>query len=189
MNRYGMLAMRHWEQHAPGRVAAMADRQGFFTDLGAEVEAQVMALTQRLEAPPAEAEGYLQTTGRLTNARMRAEEIVLAEPAWIDAPERSLVEAREEWEATRTPDSWLASWAERIQDAPETEPATDEIEELARQWALTPEFLHGLLQTEIPSPAIEEQLSGHATGGRPPPAPVDAYHQVDATSGTTALTL
>lgn len=39
MNRYGQLAMRHWEQHGPSRVAAMADREGFFTDLGVQVEA------------------------------------------------------------------------------------------------------------------------------------------------------
>jgi hypothetical protein len=156
MNRYGMLAMRHWEQHAPGRVAAMSDREGFFTDLGAEVEAQVMALTRRLEGPAVDGEGYLQTTGRLTNARMRAEEIVLAQLVWIENPERSLIEAREEWEATRTPDSWLASWAERIQDAPETEPATDEIEDLAHRWALTPEFLHGLLQSEVPGQLLAD---------------------------------
>src|SRR5690625_5004953 len=126
MNRYGKLAMRHWEQHAPGRVAAMADRDGFFADLGVQVEAQVVELTQRLEAAPAHGEGYPQTVGRLTNARMRAEEMVLAELVWIEAPElASITEARDEWEATRTPDSWLASWAEQIQDAPETEPATE----------------------------------------------------------------
>jgi hypothetical protein len=132
-------------------VAAMADREAFFTDLGAEVEAQVVALTRRLEGPAVDGEGYPQTVGRLTNARMRAVEIVLAELVWIDAPELSLVEAREEWEAIRTPDSWLASWAERIRDAPETEPSTDEIVQLAHEWALTPEFLHNLLQAELPS--------------------------------------
>jgi hypothetical protein len=156
MNSYGMLAMRHWEQHAPGRVAAMTDREGFFTDLGAEVAAQVVALTQRLEGTPVDGEDYLQTTGRLTNARMRAEEVVLAELVWIEAPERSLVEAREEWEGTRTPDSWLASWAERIQDAPETEPATDEIAQLAHRWAVPPEFLHTLLATEVPGQALAD---------------------------------
>lgn len=150
MNSYGMLAMRHWVQHAPRRVAAMADREGFFTDLGAEVAAQIVALTQRLEATTVDSEGYVQATGRLANARMRAEEMVLAELVWIEAPELALVEARQEWEATRTPDSWLASWAERIQDAPETEPATDEIARLAHEWALPPELLHGLLQAVIP---------------------------------------
>jgi hypothetical protein len=84
---------------------------------------------------------------------------VLAELVWIDAPELSLIEAREEWEAIRTPDSWLASWAERIQDAPETEPSTDEIAQLAREWALAPEFLHNLLQAEVPG-----QLLADSTG-------------------------
>lgn len=156
MNRYGQLAMRHWEQHAPSRVAAMADREGFFTDLGVQVEAQVVALTLRLEGTPADDETYQQAVGRLTNARMRAEEVVLAELVWIETPDRPLVEAREEWEATRTPDSWLASWAERIQDAPETEPATEEIEELAHRWAVPPEFLADLLGAQIPSQLLAD---------------------------------
>ena len=144
MNRYGMLAMRHWEAHAPSRVAAMSDREGFFTGLGTQVAAQIAELTQRLEGTPVAGESYPEAVGRLTNARMRAEEIVLAELVWIETPELALAEAREEWEATRAGDSALASWADRIQDAPETEPATDEIEELAHKWAVTPEFLYGL---------------------------------------------
>lgn len=111
---------------------------------------------QHLETAAMNGETYHETVGRLTNARMRAEEIVLAELVWIETPERSLVEAREEWEATRTPDSWLASWAERIRDAPETEPATEEVEELARQWAVTPEFVYGLLQAEIPGQLLAD---------------------------------
>ncbi|MBS3942415.1 MAG: hypothetical protein KG028_15765 [Actinobacteria bacterium] len=156
MNRYGQLAMEHWEQHAPSRVATMTDREGFFTDLGVQVEAQVVELTQGLEGTPVDGESYPQTVGRLTNARMRAEAIVLTELVWIETPELALVEAREEWEATRTPDSWLASWAERIQDAPETEPATEEVEDLAHRWAVTPELLYGLLQAEIPGRFLAE---------------------------------
>ncbi|MGH3440874.1 MAG: hypothetical protein ACRDUY_02295 [Nitriliruptorales bacterium] len=151
MNGYGRMAMRHWEEHAPSRVAAMGDREGFFTDLGVQVEAQVVELTQRLEGTPTDGESYAQAVDGLTNARMRAEEIVLAELVWVETPELALSEAREEWEATRPPDSALASWAERVQDAPETEPATEEIEELARQWAVTPAFLHELLAAPFPS--------------------------------------
>ena len=81
---------------------------------------------------------------------MRAEDIVLAELVWIETPDRSLVEARQQWEATRACDSALASWADRIQDAPEDGPATEEIEALAHKWAVTPEFLYRLLQAEIP---------------------------------------
>jgi len=73
MNGYGMLAMRHWEQFAPGRVATMVDREGFFTDLGAQVETQVVELTQRLQvATPTNGETYPEAVGRLNNARMRA---------------------------------------------------------------------------------------------------------------------
>ena len=156
MNRYGTLAMRHWEQHAPSRVATMTDREGFFTDLGVQVEAQVVELTQHLEGPPTSGETYMQAVGRLTNARMRAEEIVLAELVWIETPELGADEAREEWEATRASDSALASWADHIQDAPETEPATEEVEELAHKWAVTPDFMYGLLAAEFPSQFLAE---------------------------------
>ncbi|MBS3940167.1 MAG: hypothetical protein KG028_04320 [Actinobacteria bacterium] len=156
MNVYGMLAMRHWERYAPKRVAAMTDRVGFFTDLGDQVETQVAALTDRLVGTPVDGESYPETVGRLTNARMRAEEIVLAELVWVEAPERSLVEARQEWDATRNSDSSLARWAERIQDAPETEPATAEIEQLANDWAVTLEFLYGLLASPVPNQYLVE---------------------------------
>lgn len=156
MNRYGTLAMKHWEQHAPSRVAAMTDQEGFFTDLGIQVEAQVMELTQHLEGTPVDGESYPQTVGRLTNARIRAEDIVLAGLVWIETPERPLVEARQEWEATRASDSALARWASRIQDTPEGGPASEEVEELAQQWAVTPEFLFGLLQAEIPDQFLAE---------------------------------
>ena len=92
----------------------------------------------------------------MTNARMRAEDIVLAELVWIETPDRSLVEARQQWEATRACDSALASWADRIQDAPEDGPATEEIEALAHKWAVTPEFLYELLQAEIPDRFLAE---------------------------------
>lgn len=156
MNHYGKLAMRHWEQHAPSRVQAMTNSEAFSTDLGVQVETQVVELTQSLEGTPAEGESYQQAVGRLTNARMRAEEAVLAELVWIETPELTLTEAREEWEATRTPDSWLASWAERYQDAPETGPLTVEVEELAQTWALPPELLEELLAAEVPSQFLTE---------------------------------
>lgn len=80
-------------------------------------------------------ETYPEAVGRLTNARTRAEEIVLAGLVRIEVPELAPIEASEEWQATRTPDTWLASWAERMhwaermQETPETEPATEEIDE------------------------------------------------------------
>ncbi len=157
MNVYGALAMRHWERYAPSRVAAMSDREGFFTDLGVQVETQVAALADRLAGSPPVGETYPATVGRLMNARMQAEEIVLGELVWVEAPERSLVEARQEWEANRPSDSSLVRWAERIQESPETEPATVEVEQLADEWALTPEFFFGLLASPIPSQFLAER--------------------------------
>ena len=42
MNRYGVIAQRHWESYAPSRTAALGDPTRFFTDLGLQVQAQVL---------------------------------------------------------------------------------------------------------------------------------------------------
>lgn len=162
MNRYGVLAMRHWEQHAPSRVRVMTDRVGFFTDLGVQVQAAVVDLAQSLATSAPTQETYLETLGRLRMARMQAEEIVLRELVWINSPELPLDQAREEWEQTRTSDEWLAGWAARIQDAPETEPATVELEQLAKDWAVPVEFLEELLAAESPYQFLRDNQAAMA---------------------------
>ena len=153
MNRYGRTARQHWERHAPSRLAALADPTGFFTDLGAQVEAEVNDLTDRLAmmtAGDCSAESYLETVARLQTARRTAEEVVMAELVWIKDPELSLPEAREEWEQTRPSDENLIVWAERVQNFPDSMPSTEELEEMAQTWALSVEFLQELVATEPP---------------------------------------
>jgi predicted metal-binding protein len=153
MNRYATIAQQHWQTYALSRVAALPDPTRFFSDLGAEVEAQVSDLAARIAAMttgPCSGESYLEKVARFQTARRTAEEVVMAELVWIKDPELPLPEAREEWEQTRPADENLISWAERIQDYPESMPSTDELEQMAQTWALSVEFLEGLVATEPP---------------------------------------
>lgn len=149
MNHYATMARRHWERHAPARLAEIADPETYFRDLGEQIETQVTDLSVRIAGADRAGEDYLGKAGRLTAARKQAEEAVLTDLVW-SVLEPTLAEAREEWEQTRTSDLWLAEWAERIHRHPDQEPATDEIEDLARDWAVTPQFLSGLLTSRSP---------------------------------------
>ena len=150
MNQYGMLAMRHWQQHTRSRVAAIPDPTEFFTTLGNQIEAQVVELAKNMAAADPLPVTYPETVGRRQMARVQAEEVVLMQLVWIEQPELPLPEAREEWEQTRTSDRWLERWALRIQDTPETLPSTEEIRELADRWAVPVEFLEQLVTAPIP---------------------------------------
>lgn len=153
MNRYATIARKHWDTHAPSRVAALPDPTGFFSDLGDQIEAQVNDLAERLATMTAgdgPAESYLERVARLQTARRTAEEVVMAELVWTRDPELPLDQAREEWEQTRPADENLIAWAERIQDYPDSMPSTDELEEKAKTWALPVEFLQELVATEPP---------------------------------------
>jgi hypothetical protein len=158
MTHYEALAREHWTRYAPNRVAALEDPDEFFQTLGAEVHQQVTALAATLAGTDLPGESYLQKAGRLQAARLQVEETVLSELVWINDPELSPDEAREQWELDRTADTWLASWAERIQDLPEDQaPATAELVELAAQWALPTSFFQGLLAAPIPAILLREQ--------------------------------
>jgi hypothetical protein len=150
MNHYGVIAQRHWESYAPSPVAGLPDPTRFFTELGLEVQAQVDTLTASLAGLDCTEETYLEKVARLQSARRTAEEIVMAELVWIKDPELALDQAREEWEQTRPSDENLISWAERIQDHPDSMPSTAELEDMARTWALSLNFLSELAGSEPP---------------------------------------
>lgn len=150
MNHYGRISQCHWERYAPSLVAGLPDPTAFFTDLGAEVQAQVEMLMASLAGLDSPQETYLEKVARLQTARRTAEEIVMAELVWIVAPDLPLDQAREEWEQTRPSDENLIVWAERIQDHPDSMPSTLELEEMAKDWALSVEFLQQLAASEPP---------------------------------------
>lgn len=152
MNRYGRTAQQHWQTYAPSAVAALPDPAGFFSDLGAEVEAEVSDLAERIASLTRHCSTgpYLEKVARLQTARRTAEEVVMAELVWTKEPELPLELAREEWEQTRPSDENLIIWAERVQNFPDSMPSTDELEEMAKTWAVSVEFLEGLVATEPP---------------------------------------
>ena len=81
MNKYGHMAMRHWSQVDPARVAQIPDnaREAFFAQLGERAESEIQQLQDRLAGPDPPNETYLEKVGRLNMARLQAEEIVLPE--------------------------------------------------------------------------------------------------------------
>ena len=79
MNRYGQMARKHWARWLPARCTTIEDPTSFFSDLGNQAEQRIDQLTDRLAGEDPPGEDYLAKAGRLGQARMQAEEIVLAE--------------------------------------------------------------------------------------------------------------
>jgi hypothetical protein len=133
----------------------LSDPEKFFTDLGDQIRAEVTGLYPQIEASMLEQAGkkrddYLQTAAIRMTARKVAEEIVMKSLVWEADTDLSLSEAREEWESIRPSDENLASWAARIQENPDLRVTLDELDDKARNWALTVEFLDGLLDSTNP---------------------------------------
>jgi hypothetical protein len=79
VNRYGLMAQRHWAQWLPRRYARISEPDSYFSTLGQEAETQIEELTLELAGDDQPGEQYLAKAGRLTAARGQAEEIVLPE--------------------------------------------------------------------------------------------------------------
>ena len=86
MNRYGLMAQRHWAQWLPRRYATISEPGSYFSTLGQEAAQQIEELTAELAGDDQPGEEYLAKAGRLTAARSRAEEIVLPQRV-LPAPE------------------------------------------------------------------------------------------------------
>ena len=95
MNRYGLMAQRHWAQWLPQRYATISEPDSYFSTLGQEVAQQIEELTLDLAGDDQPGEEYLAKAGRLTAARSRAEEIVLPERVLL-APEPETSESPED---------------------------------------------------------------------------------------------
>ncbi len=84
MNSYGMQAKAHWRRWLPTRYAGLTDPESFFTKLGKQVETRIGDLMMELAGPSQPEASYLETVGRLNNARARATEIVLRESVLLN---------------------------------------------------------------------------------------------------------
>ena len=79
MNRYGLMAQKHWARWLPARYAQIEDPDSFFSDLGRLTAERIDSLALNLAGDDRPGEGYLGKAGRLGEARHQAEEIVLAD--------------------------------------------------------------------------------------------------------------
>jgi hypothetical protein len=95
VNRYGLMAQRHWAQWLPQRYATISEPDSYFSTLGQEVTQQIEELTLELAGDDQPGEEYLAKAGRLTAARSRAEEIVLPQRVLL-APEPETSEELED---------------------------------------------------------------------------------------------
>lgn len=78
MNRYGKLAMEHWQRTDPARYQQIPDPTTFFTQAGQRAETEIQQLADSLMDPDPPDEEFLTKVGRLRAARQQAEEIVLS---------------------------------------------------------------------------------------------------------------
>ncbi|MFL5861191.1 MAG: transposase [Solirubrobacteraceae bacterium] len=78
MNKYGRMAIRHWEKTDPDRFGQIpqSDRETFFTELGERAESEIQQLQDQLAGPDPAGESFLEKVGRLNMARLQAEERV-----------------------------------------------------------------------------------------------------------------
>jgi hypothetical protein len=84
MNRYGLMAQKHWARWLPARYAQIEDPGSFFSELGTRTAERIDHLALQLAGDDEPGEGYLGKAGRLGQARHQAEEIVLAEMIWLE---------------------------------------------------------------------------------------------------------
>ena len=85
MNRYGVMARRHWARWLPRQYAAIGDPESVFTMLGEEVARQIDDLIDELAGDIGQDDSYLARVGQLLAARAIAEGLIL--------PQRVLPEA------------------------------------------------------------------------------------------------
>ena len=71
MNKYGKQAMDHWKSAAPQRYSQIENPTQFFSDLGQQVETQVLDLAEQLTAPDQPGEDSSEKSGRAIALRQR----------------------------------------------------------------------------------------------------------------------
>ena len=68
MNRYGLMAQRHWAQWLPQRYATISEPDSYFSTLGQDVAQRIEELTLELAGDDQPGEEYLAKAGRLTTS-------------------------------------------------------------------------------------------------------------------------
>ncbi len=160
MTKYTNRLREHWEKYAPNRMKMLLDlgpeTETFFSEIGAQIQEEVSSLTEDITAVllaemPEAREDYLRTVATMTTARKIAEEIAMTHQlAWVKDPALTLSEAREEWELDRPMDESLVDVAVRVQNSDYPIFSTEEMEEMAKEWAVPLDFLNQMFESENP---------------------------------------
>lgn len=79
MNSYGARMRDHYAQYRATELAAIADPERFFEELGEQIAQEVSTLADQISGPTKPEEGYMDRVGRMTEARMSAESEILRE--------------------------------------------------------------------------------------------------------------
>jgi hypothetical protein len=79
VNSYGARARQHWQTSLPDRYSQIPDPEMYFARVGEEIAEQVDLQARAIAGDDPADEPYLTRVGRLTEARMAAEQQVLAE--------------------------------------------------------------------------------------------------------------
>lgn len=115
MNEYGRIALDHWTRWLPSRLSLIPEgqqRQSYFADLGDQVQEQIVAVEESLEAQASQelkTLPYLERMGRLNAIRSQAREQVLTEMVYL-VPEQSALQTQDEPSNPEGPDDPLAEW-------------------------------------------------------------------------------
>lgn len=79
MNRYGRIAMTHWQRWRPEAYRQLPNPEDFFSTLGDSLMEEIIDLADALEEPDRPGESYLEKVGRLNMDKLMAEEKILGE--------------------------------------------------------------------------------------------------------------
>ena len=149
MNKYGRLAMTHWQEVDPERVEALEDSETFFEDLGEEVLSRIDVIASSLESADRRP-AFLQEVGRRSAIRYQAEELALTELVWIEPGGVSLTE----FESSEPDVSSLVNWVTQVQDD-STGVWAATMPETAQRWSLSLDFLRRMIASENPWEFLE----------------------------------
>lgn len=92
MNKYGAQAQKYWMTQLPSRYAELDDPQEFFTELGEELEAEIVDYQTAMERQLDPELPYLEKVAHLRMIQKRAEELVFTEVVWSQVPETTSLE-------------------------------------------------------------------------------------------------
>lgn len=79
MNTYGLRAQRYYRRWAPLALAEITDPETFFTDLGEQIQGQVLQVSQEMESTLDPTVPYLERVAQLRAVQRDAEEVAMTD--------------------------------------------------------------------------------------------------------------